>query len=78
MSNALLPASAVQQRVGFSRQSIIRMVAAGTFPAPLKLETGSIRWLDGEVTAWLERQAQAPRAAYKVAPPKRGRPARRA
>ena len=40
MTNALLPASAVVRQVGFSRQSIIRMCAAGKFPARLKLETG--------------------------------------
>ena len=64
-ADALLPASAVVLRVGFSRQSIIRMVTAGTFPAPIKLETGSIRWLESEVSDWVARQAQRPRVAYK-------------
>ena len=72
MSNALLPAAAVVRQVGFSRQTVTRMVAAGTFPAPLKLETGSIRWLESEVADWVTRQASdRPRVAYKVEQPAR-------
>ena len=66
MSNALLPASAVVRQVGFSRQSIIRLCAAGKFPAPIKLETGSIRWIETEIAEWIARQAEGPRVAYKA------------
>ena len=73
MPNTLLPASAVVRQVGFSRQSIIRMCAAGKFPAPLKLETGSVRWLESEIVDWIARQAEGPRVSYKMEGPARRR-----
>lgn len=62
MTTALLPVAAVTRQVGFSRQTVYRMVAAGRFPAPVKLETGSVRWLENKVQEWVDRQARGPRA----------------
>lgn len=59
---ALIPDSLLKQPtvsaiVGLSSASIYRKIAAGDFPAPVRLGTRCTRWRAGDVTAWLARQA---------------------
>ena len=44
----------VEAATGMSRSSIYRMVAAGEFPAPVKLSARSVGWKAGDVADWLE------------------------
>lgn len=45
---------AVRARVGLGRSEIYRRIAAGTFPAPIKLGERASAWDAAEVDAWIE------------------------
>lgn len=50
--------------VGMRRSSIYAAVAAGTFPAPVKLGPRSVGWPSDQVERWIqERIAQSRKAA---------------
>lgn len=54
----------VIERVGMRRSSIYAAVAAGTFPAPVKLGARSVGWPSDQVDRWIqERIAQSRKAA---------------
>jgi prophage regulatory protein len=60
---ALLRLPEVMARAKLSRSELYRRIAAGRFPAPVKLGVGS-RWVESEVTHWIvervaERDAKA-------------------
>lgn len=50
---ALVRISAVESMTGLKRQTIFRMVAAGTFPQPLKLSPRATSWVETEVEEWV-------------------------
>lgn len=51
----------VQAIVPYSRSQIYHLVAAGDFPAPLKLGPRASAWVEAEVIAWVdERMAERP------------------
>lgn len=52
---------------GMSRPSIYRMVAAGSFPAPIKLSERSSAWVHAEVQAWIGKRVNASRGAAEAA-----------
>ena len=63
-THSLLRLPQVRSITGLSRTEIYRRVAAGTFPAPVKLGERASAWSDGEVNAWIaarvaERDAKA-------------------
>lgn len=43
----------VQRVTSLSRSSLYRLIAAGKFPAPVRLSTVSVAWLASEVSAWI-------------------------
>jgi prophage regulatory protein len=46
--------------VGFSQRTVYQMVAAKTFPQPIRIRSAS-RWSQAEVTRWIEeRKAERP------------------
>ncbi len=47
----------VIDRVGIKKTLIYRMIAAGTFPKPIKLGFAS-GWLESEIRAWVDEQAR--------------------
>ena len=49
----------VKARTGLSRSEIYRRVAAGDFPAPVKLGVRASAWPEHEVTAWCEARIAA-------------------
>ena len=54
MSERLLTIRQVEDRVGFRKSTIYARMAAGRFPrAHRDPETGSVRWLESEVSAWI-------------------------
>lgn len=53
---ALLRVQTVATVTGYSRRSIYRGVADGTFPKPVKLSQRCVRWVAAEVSAWLRAQ----------------------
>jgi prophage regulatory protein len=48
----------VRALIGLSTASIYRMVAAGTFPKPIRIGAKAIAWREADLEAWLaEREA---------------------
>ena len=43
----------VMERVGISRSSIYKFIAAGTFPKPVQLGPRSVGWLETEIDEWI-------------------------
>ncbi len=59
MQDALLRISTVSLATGLSRASIYRRLAAGAFPAPVRLSTRCTRWQAADVRAWIQAQRAA-------------------
>ena len=57
--NRLLRLSEVEARCGLSRSSLYRMMRNGAFPEPLQVGPRAVRWVETEVTAWLESRPRA-------------------
>ena len=47
----------VIDQVGIKKTLIYKMIAAGTFPKPIKLGFAS-GWLESEIRAWIEERAR--------------------
>jgi prophage regulatory protein len=45
----------VTERTGLQKNTIYDQIRRGTFPAQIKIG-GSVRWLESDVNAWIERQ----------------------
>lgn len=52
---------AVENRVGFKRDKIYRMVRSKQFPAPIKLGRITV-WLETEIAAWMSERIDAARS----------------
>ena len=46
----------VEARTGLSRSTIYAMMAAGAFPAPVKLGLRAVGWSEAEIAAWLNNR----------------------
>jgi prophage regulatory protein len=55
----------VSRRTGLSRSEIYRRIAAGTFPAPIKLGERASAWPEHEVTAWIDARIAAREAGRR-------------
>ncbi len=53
---ALLRISTVIDATGLAESTIRRKVAAGEFPAPIKMGTRCTRWVAADVQNWLRKQ----------------------
>ena len=49
----------LERAIGLSSSSIYRMVKAGDLPPPIKLSTGAVRWIAGEIESWIARQPRS-------------------
>lgn len=58
VDDSLLEPATVQAVVGLRTGAIKQAVAAGTFPAPLRLSQTCLRWRSQDVRAWLRKQAE--------------------
>lgn len=56
----LLRLQEVSSVVGLGRSSIYRLVHLRMFPAPKKLGTRSVAWLQSDVELWIDARDQAP------------------
>lgn len=52
MPDRLVNRSHVLHMTGLSTASLYRRMAAGTFPVPLKLSGGIVRWKEADLAAW--------------------------
>lgn len=53
----------VEARTGLRRSAIYERVAAGSFPAPLKLGPRASGWAEHEIDAWLDARMAEREAA---------------
>lgn len=53
LGERLLRLSDVEEKTSLSRSTIYRRIQAGTFPAPLDLGPGAVRWRLSDVDAWI-------------------------
>jgi prophage regulatory protein len=56
LPDALLKVQTISAVTGMSSATIYRKVAAGGFPAPVRLGTRCTRWKSGDVQTWLAAQ----------------------
>ncbi|GHU17785.1 hypothetical protein FACS189475_02170 [Betaproteobacteria bacterium] len=54
----LLPRVAVQQTVAMSRSSLYRLIAEGSFPAPVYVGKKRVAWLESEVMQWIDARTE--------------------
>jgi len=52
----------VKRKTALSGSSIYRKIAAGEFPAPIKLSKRSSGWVASEVDSWIEERIKASRS----------------
>ena len=50
----LLPKNETVKQSGLSIATIYRLIKAGKFPAPVAIGTGSVRWRQSDISAWLQ------------------------
>jgi len=49
----------VKEKIGISKSAMYRLMAAGKFPAPMRISERSVRWSEKAIDAWIEaRQAE--------------------
>lgn len=44
----------VEARTGLSRSTLYAMIAAGAFPAPIKLGLRAVGWSEAEISDWVD------------------------
>ena len=71
--DVLLRCKDVQRRTNLSVSAIYRRMALGTFPRPLQLGGGIVRWPESWVVAWV--QSLSTDGEPPAAPPPAGAPA---
>ncbi len=49
----------VERRTGLSRSAIYKQIARGTFPRQAQVGPQGVRWLEAEITAWIQARLDA-------------------
>ena len=49
----------VEKITGLGRSSIYRLMQKGDFPRPVRVGPAAVRWMESEVTAWVESRPVA-------------------
>ena len=60
---SLLRKPEVLKRVGIKTSTLYKWVAAGTFPAPVRLSSHFVAWREDEITAWIESRPRTKEVA---------------
>lgn len=64
MIDPLLTRRDVERATGFKKSKLYALIAAREFPAPLKdPETGTVRWRESVVAAWVDAWERRARSA---------------
>lgn len=58
-SSRLIRRPEVEEMTGLPKSTLYDYLAAGTFPAPVKLSARSVAWRLSEVEAWIESRQSA-------------------
>lgn len=59
MASRILKLPEVRERVPFSRTTIYNKIKLGEFPAPVRLSTRAVGWLEDSVDAWIASRLAA-------------------
>lgn len=59
MSSRILRRPEVENRIGLSRSTIYDMMAAGTFPRPIKLGAKAVGWPEETIERWIKDRVEA-------------------
>ena len=68
-SPTILRRPQVEARVGLRRSTLYQRIAEGTFPAPVRLGSRAVGWLEHEITEWLTRRIAETRGGKQHATP---------
>jgi predicted DNA-binding transcriptional regulator AlpA len=68
MSEPLLTARELAERLGISTGALLRWTRKGRVPGAVKLPSGAIRYAPGRIAAWLEAQEMAGDGPKEVSP----------
>lgn len=55
----LLPLREVERRTGYGHSTIYEMIAEGSFPRQVKVGPQGVRWLEREITEWIQARLDA-------------------
>ena len=58
-NDRLLRREEVEARCSISRSMVYRLMREGDFPEPIKVGERAVRWLESEITSWLESRPRA-------------------
>ena len=48
----------VHERVGYCRTNIYYLIQSGDFPAPIKLGSRAVGWLESDIENWIESRIE--------------------
>ncbi|MBO1110675.1 helix-turn-helix transcriptional regulator [Bordetella petrii] len=60
-SRRLIRKPAVHHKTGIGHSAMYELISAGEFPAPVKIGTRAVAWVEEEIDAWIEARIQATR-----------------
>ena len=58
-TDRLLRRRDVEALLSLSRSAIYARLKAGTFPRPINIGSGSVRWLESEIVEWMQQRKRA-------------------
>ena len=61
----LLRMAEVEKQVGLGRSAIYRRMADGTFPEPVALGGGQVRWRQSDIRDWVQAR---PKVSFRATP----------
>lgn len=59
MNDRLLRRRQVEEITGLARSTIYRLMKDGTFPRPIRVAPGAVRWRLSDIEAWLDSRPTA-------------------
>ena len=59
MTDRLLNRAAVLARLGITKTTLYRWMREDGFPAPLRCGARCVRWVEAEITAWVQSRPRA-------------------
>lgn len=66
----------IERRTGFGHSTIYKMIAEGSFPRQVKVGRQGVRWLEAEITAWIQARLDAREVTPTKPKPRKPRRAR--
>lgn len=58
---SILRRKAVEARCGLSRSTLYDYIRAGRFPAPVRVGSRAVGWVESEIDSWLAAQVERSR-----------------